>query len=164
MPCEYKKTREFSRLTVLKSPSKRFLLFTFRVCSCCRCVWCSATGKEIDGRGRNHSLRLLCENGNFAWGFRNFSKVFLFFFFPFFPTNWTRCLFGFWLPIISFVPIWSLFEAWSGGIFGSRGMSISIWQSFWLAKFEVYLERWNDEVRTYWTTFIRGCEILNSGW
>lgn len=85
MPYEYKKTREFSRLTVLKSPSKRFLLFTFRVCSRYRCVWCSATGKEIDGRDRNDSrvLRLLCENE----AFEIFRRFFLFFFFSFFFTS-----------------------------------------------------------------------------
>lgn len=99
MPCEYKKTREFSRLTVLKSPSKRFLLFTFRVCSRYRCVWCSATGKEIDGRGRNDSrvLRLLlCENGAFEI-FRRFFFLFFFPSFSFFLTNWIRCLFALFL-------------------------------------------------------------------
>lgn len=121
MPYEYKKTREFSRLTVLKSPSKRFLLFTFRVCSRYWCVWCSATGKEIDGRDRNDSrvLRLLCENE----AFEIFRRFFLFFFFSFFFTSWIRCLFGFSLAIIPFVRIcWSLFEAWNVE-----------WWNFWTA-------------------------------
>lgn len=99
MPCEYKKTREFSRLTVLKSPSKRFLLFTFRVCSRYRCVWCSATGKEIDEK-RSKWLACASTLTLREWGFRNFSTFFFLFFFPsfsFFLTSWIRCLFALFL-------------------------------------------------------------------
>lgn len=127
MPCEYKKTREFSRLTVLKSPSKRFLLFTFRVCSRYRCVWCSATGKEIDGRGRNDSrvLRLLlCENGAFEI-FRRFFFPFLFPFFFFFPYQLNSmfiCFISQSFGSFEFVEVYLKRGTRSGGIFGTRGM------------------------------------------
>lgn len=125
MPCEYKKTREFSRLTVLKSPSKRFLLFTFRVCSRYRCVWCSATGKEIDGRGRNDSrvLRLLlCENGAFEIFRRFFSFSFSLLFLFSLPVEFDVYLLYF--SIIPLVRIcWSLFEAWNVE-----------WWNFWIAR------------------------------
>lgn len=125
MPCEYKKTREFSRLTVLKSPSKRFLLFTFRVCSRYRCVWCSATGKEIDEK-RSKWLACASTLTLREWGFRNFSTFFSFSF---------SLLFLFSLPVefdvyllyFSIIPLvricWSLFEAWNVE-----------WWNFWIAR------------------------------
>lgn len=127
MPCEYKKTREFSRLTVLKSPSKRFLLFTFRVCSRYRCVWCSATGKEIDEK-RSKWLACASTLTLREWGFRNFSTFFFpflfpfFFFFPYQLNSMFICFISQSFRSSEFVEVYLKRGTWSDGIFGSRGM------------------------------------------
>lgn len=126
MPCEYKKTREFSRLTVLKSPSKRFLLFTFRVCSRYRCVWCSATGKEIDEK-RSKWLACASTLTLREWGFRNFSTFFFSFSFSLLFLFSLPVEFDVYLLYFSIIPLvricWSLFEAWNVE-----------WWNFWNAR------------------------------